>query len=142
MLNTEMRTERTIVWASTCKLKRAKGRRITGQETLEQAGYRVIIATDRESILTALDSSSPNMLVADFEMLRAGAEPLLRQFAQSVLHRHLPVLTITSGEEQFPDWISEVDQIVCFLRTPFLAGELTEFVRRIIKADENSVTFS
>ena len=139
-MNTEIRTGRTVVWASSCKPTRAKSVRVTGQETLEQAGYHVITATDRASLLTALDSSSPDILIADFEMLCAGEEPLLLQIARSISHRHLPVLTIMSGEEQLPDWMWEVDQTVCLLRTPFQTGELTEFVRRIIKAHEHPDT--
>ena len=136
-MNTEIRTGRTVVWASSCKPTRAKSGRVTGQETLEQAGYHVITAIDRASILHALDSSSPDVLIADFEMLCAGEEPLLLQIARSISHRHLPVLTIMLGEELFPDWMWEVDQTVCFLRTPFQAGELAEFVRRITKAHEH-----
>ncbi len=96
------------------------------RQTLADAGFSVLEATDGAAALRAIDTEPPAMIVLDIQMPGIDGPAFAQELRMRL--RHVPLVVVTGA----PDPRHEADRCnaEAFLRKPFQPEELLRLVRR------------
>ena len=97
---------------------------------LENEGYTVQTYTDGASALDGLQISPPDIAIFDIKMPRMDGMELLRRLRQ---HSELPVIFLTSKDEEIDELFGFKMGADDFIRKPFSQRLLVERVRAVLK---------
>jgi two-component system response regulator ChvI len=103
---------------------------------LEQEGYHVRTFSDGASALTALTANPPDLAILDIKMPRMDGLELLRRLRQNA--DHLPVIFLTSKDEEIDELMGLNAGADDYIRKPFSQRLLLERVKAVLRrADAN-----
>src|SRR5215475_6721361 len=97
---------------------------------LEGEGYRIMTYSDGVSALTGFKTSPPDLAILDIKMPRMDGMELLRRVRQS---SDLPVILLTSKEEEIDELFALKIGADDFIRKPFSQRILLERVKVILR---------
>ncbi len=105
---------------------------------LEQEGYHVRTFSDGASALTALTAAAPDLVILDIKMPRMDGLELLRRLRQN---GDLPVILLTSKDEEIDELIGLNAGADDYIRKPFSQRLLLERVKAVLRrADPHKST--
>lgn len=102
---------------------------------LEQEGYTVRTFADSAAALTALSTTPPDMAVLDIKMPRMDGLELLRRLRQK--QEELPVIFLTSKDEEIDELIGLNAGADDYIRKPFSQRLLLERIKAVLRRSEN-----
>ena len=97
---------------------------------LEAEGYRIMTYTDGASALDGFKSSPPDLAILDIKMPRMDGMELLRRVRQT---SDLPVILLTSKEEEIDELFALKIGADDFIRKPFSQRLLVERVKAVLR---------
>jgi two-component system, OmpR family, response regulator ChvI len=97
---------------------------------LEAEGYRTVTYTDGFSALDGFNQSAPDLAILDVKMPRMDGTETLRRLREK---SDLPVIFLTSKEEEFDELLSFKMGADDFIRKPFSHRLLAERVRAVLR---------
>ena len=97
---------------------------------LEQEGYHVRTFSDGAAALTALTTTPPDLAILDIKMPRMDGLELLRRLRQA---QDLPVIFLTSKDEEIDELFGLKMGADDFIRKPFSQRLLVERVKAILR---------
>jgi len=100
---------------------------------LEQEGYHVRTFSDGASALTALTANPPDLAILDIKMPRMDGLELLRRLRQ---HADLPVIFLTSKDEEIDELMGLNAGADDYIRKPFSQRLLLERVKAVLRRAE------
>ena len=100
---------------------------------LEQEGYHVRTFSDGASALTALSANPPDLAILDIKMPRMDGLELLRRLRQ---HADLPVIFLTSKDEEIDELMGLNAGADDYIRKPFSQRLLLERVKAVLRRAE------
>lgn len=98
-------------------------------DALDHAGYTALIARDAASALALVDRITPDLVLLDAMLPGMDGFALCRQFKQSPLLRHLPVIFLTGFAQSAPVVEALESGGVDYLLKPIVVEELLARVR-------------
>ena len=101
---------------------------------LEQEGYHIRSFSDPAAALTALTTTPPDLAILDIKMPRMDGLELLRRLRQSA--DHLPVIFLTSKDEEIDELMGLNAGADDYIRKPFSQRLLLERVRAVLRRAE------
>src|SRR5580693_9214193 len=101
---------------------------------LEQEGYSVKSFSDPTAALTALSVAPPDLAILDIKMPRMDGLELLRSLRQG--HDDLPVIFLTSKDEEIDELMGLNAGADDYIRKPFSQRLLLERVRAVLRRAE------
>jgi len=105
---------------------------------LEQEGYNVRTFSDGASAFTGLSTTPPDLAILDIKMPRMDGLELLRRLRQN---RDLPVILLTSKDEEIDELMGLNAGADDYIRKPFSQRLLLERVKAVLRrAEHKSVT--
>ncbi|MGB8602888.1 MAG: response regulator transcription factor [Rhizomicrobium sp.] len=102
---------------------------------LEQEGYTVRTFADSSAALTALIAMPPDIAVLDIKMPRMDGLELLRRLRQKA--DDLPVIFLTSKDEEIDELIGLNAGADDYIRKPFSQRLLLERIKAVLRRSEN-----
>ena len=100
---------------------------------LEQEGYHVRAYSDGAAALGALTATPPDLAILDFKMPRMDRLELLRRLRQ---HADLPVIFLTSKDEEIDELMGLNAGADDYIRKPFSQRLLLERVKAVLRRNE------
>ena len=97
---------------------------------LESEGYRTVTYTDGVSALDGFNQSAPDLAILDIKMPRMDGTETLRRLREK---SDLPVIFLTSKEEEFDEVLGFKMGADDFIRKPFSQRLLAERVRAVLR---------
>jgi two-component system, OmpR family, response regulator ChvI len=97
---------------------------------LEAEGYRTVTYTDGVSALDGFSRSAPDLAILDIKMPRMDGTETLRRLREK---SDLPVIFLTSKEEEFDELLGFRMGAEDFIRKPFSHRLLAERVRAVLR---------
>src|ERR1700685_911521 len=97
---------------------------------LEQEGYHVRAYSDGAAALTALSPTPPDLAILDIKMPRMDGLELLRRLRQ---HADLPVIFLTSKDEEIDELMGLNAGADDYIRKPFSQRLLLERVKAVLR---------
>jgi two-component system, OmpR family, response regulator ChvI len=97
---------------------------------LEAEGYRITTYTDGSSALDGFDSSPPDLAILDIKMPRMDGMETLRRLREK---SDLPVIFLTSKDEEFDEIFGLKMGADDFVRKPFSQRLLAERVKAVLR---------
>jgi two-component system, OmpR family, response regulator ChvI len=97
---------------------------------LEAEGYRIMTYTDGFSALDGFDSSPPDLAILDIKMPRMDGMETLRRLREK---SDLPVIFLTSKDEEFDELFGLKMGADDFVRKPFSQRLLAERVKAVLR---------
>jgi CheY-like chemotaxis protein len=97
---------------------------------LEAEGYRILTYTDGSSALDGFNSSPPDLAILDIKMPRMDGMETLRRLRQK---SDLPVIFLTSKDEEFDELFGLKMGADDFVRKPFSQRLLAERVKAVLR---------
>ena len=97
---------------------------------LEAEGHRIMTYTDGASALDGFKSNSPDLAILDIKMPRMDGMELLRRLRQK---SDMPVIFLTSKEEEIDELFSLKLGADDFIRKPFSQRVLVERVKAVLR---------
>jgi len=104
------------------------------QMLLVQENYHVRTFADGASALTALTATPPDLAILDIKMPRMDGLELLRRLRQA--HENLPVIFLTSKDEEIDEAIGLGAGADDYVRKPFSQRLLLERVKAVLRRAE------
>jgi two-component system response regulator ChvI len=98
---------------------------------LEQEGYTVRTFSDGAAALTGLTGAQPDLAILDIKMPRMDGLELLRRLKQG--HSELPVIFLTSKDEEIDELMGLNAGADDYIRKPFSQRLLLERVRAVLR---------
>ena len=98
---------------------------------LEQEGYQVRSFSDPTAALTALTTTPPDLAILDIKMPRMDGLELLRRLRQA--NENLPVIFLTSKDEEIDELFGLKMGADDFIRKPFSQRLLVERVKAVLR---------
>jgi two-component system response regulator ChvI len=102
---------------------------------LEQEGYTVRTFSDGAAALTGLTGALPDLAILDIKMPRMDGLELLRRLKQG--HSELPVIFLTSKDEEIDELMGLNAGADDYIRKPFSQRLLLERVRAVLRRAES-----
>lgn len=102
------------------------------EETLTQAGAEVWCAPDGHEALTAIEASSPDLILLDLGMPGLHGWDVLERLATTA-SAHVPVILQTSADDFGSFDRAKRFSVAAFISKPFRLGEVTETCRRVLE---------
>lgn len=97
-------------------------------------GYRVDIAKDGQMALEKIKNNYPDLLVLDIKLPKIDGCQLLKAVRQDPRTKNLKVIIISNLEEKdFPEDVSGLGVIKCFLKIGSTPEEILNTVKEILK---------
>ena len=100
---------------------------------LEQEGYHVRAYSDGAAALGALTATPPDLAILDIKMPRMDGLELLRRLRQ---HADLPVIFLTSKDEEIDELMGLNAGADDYIRKPFSQRLLLERVKAVLRRNE------
>ena len=102
--------------------------------TLQDEGYRVIVASNGAEGLETLNNTHPDLLICDVMMPFMDGTAMCRQIRKDPAYQELPIIIASVMERAAIDakWGSHDG----FLRKPFRLAELVSMVDALLKPDQ------
>src|SRR5271155_3414397 len=100
---------------------------------LEQEGYHVRAYSDGAAALGALTATPPDMAILDIKMPRMDGLELLRRLRQ---HADLPVIFLTSKDEEIDELMGLNAGADDYIRKPFSQRLLLERVKAVLRRND------
>src|SRR6202050_790964 len=104
---------------------------------LEQEGYHVRAYSDGAAALGALTATPPDLAILDIKMPRMDGLELLRRLRQ---HADLPVIFLTSKDEEIDELMGLNAGADDYIRKPFSQRLLLERVKAVLRRNETHKT--
>jgi CheY-like chemotaxis protein len=99
--------------------------------TLEDEGYRVILASNGREGLKRLTEANPDLLICDVMMPFIDGTAMCRQIRKDPAHQHLPIIIASVMDEAtVSDQWADHDG---FLRKPFRLADLLDMVEVLLE---------
>jgi CheY-like chemotaxis protein len=95
------------------------------QDTLEDAGYAVLVAMDGEQALALARQHSPDLVLTDIMMPRLDGVELARRLRADPRTRHIPILAMSAAQKS-----PKTDAFASILAKPFDLDDVIAQVRR------------
>jgi len=106
------------------------------QINLERAGYTVELAKDGREALQKIADAPPDLVVLDVMMPYLDGFEVLRTLKRDPATRDLPVIMLTAKASDADVMAGWMDGVHCYLTKPFNPPELLNFVRRILRGEQ------
>ena len=99
--------------------------------TLEDEGYRVVLASNGAEGLRRLTEATPDLLICDVMMPFIDGTAMCRQVRDDPAHQHLPIIIASVMDEDMvsAQWAGHNG----FLRKPFQLAELVDLVEVLLE---------
>src|SRR5499433_2388894 len=97
---------------------------------LEAEGYRIMTYTDGDSALDGFKTSPPDLAILDIKMPRMDGMEMLRRLRQK---SDLPVIFLTSKDEEFDELFGFKMGADDFVRKPFSRPLLLERIKAVLR---------
>ena len=99
--------------------------------TLEDEGYRVVIAGDGKEALDRLPEICPDLVLSDVMMPALDGRQLAKAMADDPALRHIPLVLMSAGGE----WIvKDRCQYTAFVAKPFELNSLLNQIEEVLQA--------
>ena len=101
--------------------------------TLEAEGYQILVASNGQQALQAVEEHAPDMLVMDVMMPEMSGFQALRHLKESEKTNHIPIIMLTAKSEEadiLNGWLRGAD---LYMTKPFDPWELIANVNRIFQ---------
>lgn len=97
---------------------------------LDDAGYRIVTASNGKQGLARLPEAQPDLVVLDFMMPILGGAEMLRAMAAEQAYKRIPVIMMSSlGEDVIAE---KCKGYAAFLRKPFKVATVLSTVARVL----------
>ena len=104
------------------------------QLSLEEAGYKVVAATDGEDALKKLELDCVDLIVTDLDMPRMDGINLIRQVRNRPGNRFMPIIMLTSESLPEKKQAGKAAGASGWINKPFRPDQLLAVVRMICPA--------
>ena len=98
--------------------------------TLEQQGYRAILASDGNEAIKKIEKKSFQMALIDIKMPGVSGKELVSKIKQ--INPRVPIVIIT-GSPDFKEEMSLKKQVYEYIYKPFRLNELVKIIKRALR---------
>lgn len=100
--------------------------------TLEDAGYRVVLASDGRDALSKLTSVKADMVLTDLNMPNMDGISLIREIRSQAGYRFMPVMMLTSEDQEDRRKEGKKAGASCWLNKPFKPERLLSVIQMVL----------